>query len=87
MEHLFTFWNDRPCNIQHSIKKIGTKEYFDEVETLRNIKRNPIFKDLPTLMLGKAREFLKLGVVLVPMQLIFVVLGLIILVLILQIIQ
>ena len=26
------FWNSRPCNIRHSNKKIGTKEYFDEVE-------------------------------------------------------
>ena len=26
------FWNDRPCNVQHSIKPKGTKEYFDEVE-------------------------------------------------------
>ena len=25
------FWNDRPCNIGHSKKDIGTKEYFDEV--------------------------------------------------------
>lgn len=27
------FWNTRPCNIMHSNKLIGTKEYFDEVET------------------------------------------------------
>ena len=26
------FWNNRPCNIRHSNKPIGTKEYFDEVE-------------------------------------------------------
>ena len=26
------FWNSRPCNIRHSNKEIGTKEYFDEVE-------------------------------------------------------
>lgn len=26
------FWDDRPCNIRHSPKPIGTKEYFDEVE-------------------------------------------------------
>ena len=26
------YWNDRPCNIKHSKKSIGTKEYFDEVE-------------------------------------------------------
>lgn len=26
------YWNDRPCNIRHSTKEVGTKEYFDEVE-------------------------------------------------------
>ena len=26
------FWDSRPCNIRHSNKEIGTKQYFDEVE-------------------------------------------------------
>lgn len=26
------FWNGRPCNIRHSPKPVGTREYFDEVE-------------------------------------------------------
>jgi ubiquinone/menaquinone biosynthesis C-methylase UbiE len=26
------FWDQRPCNIRHSAKTIGSKEYFDEVE-------------------------------------------------------
>ncbi len=26
------YWNKRPCNIRHSDKKIGTRDYFDEVE-------------------------------------------------------
>lgn len=26
------YWNDRPCNIRHSPKEIGSKEYFDEIE-------------------------------------------------------
>lgn len=29
------YWNKRPCNIRHSQKIVGTKEYFDEVETRR----------------------------------------------------
>lgn len=29
------FWNRRPCNIRHSTKPIGTREYFDEVERRR----------------------------------------------------
>lgn len=26
------YWDDRPCNVRHSDKPQGTKEYFDEVE-------------------------------------------------------
>jgi len=26
------FWNARPCNVRHSDKPLGTREYFDEVE-------------------------------------------------------
>jgi len=26
------FWDERPCNLRHSQKPVGTKEYFDEVE-------------------------------------------------------
>ncbi len=26
------YWNARPCNIRHSDKEIGSKEYFDDVE-------------------------------------------------------
>jgi 2-polyprenyl-3-methyl-5-hydroxy-6-metoxy-1,4-benzoquinol methylase len=32
IEEVKNFWNKRPCNIRHSTKPIGTKEYFDEVE-------------------------------------------------------
>ena len=27
------YWNARPCNIRHSTKPVGTREYFDEVES------------------------------------------------------
>jgi ubiquinone/menaquinone biosynthesis C-methylase UbiE len=26
------FWDERPCNIRHSPRPVGTREYFDEVE-------------------------------------------------------
>jgi SAM-dependent methyltransferase len=32
IEDVKKFWNDRPCNVRHSSKEIGTKEYFNEVE-------------------------------------------------------
>ena len=31
IEDVKQFWNDRPCNVRHSEKDIGTKEYFKEV--------------------------------------------------------
>jgi len=32
LEQVRQFWDKRPCNIKHSPKPFGTKEYFDEVE-------------------------------------------------------
>jgi len=32
VETVRNYWNARPCNIRHSPKVVGTKEYFDEVE-------------------------------------------------------
>ena len=32
IETVKKYWNNRPCNIKHSTKTLGTKEYFDEVE-------------------------------------------------------
>jgi 2-polyprenyl-3-methyl-5-hydroxy-6-metoxy-1,4-benzoquinol methylase len=32
IEKVKKFWDSRPCNIKHSKKEIGSKEYFDEVE-------------------------------------------------------
>jgi SAM-dependent methyltransferase len=30
------YWDRRPCNIRHSPKPVGTKEYFDEVEARKS---------------------------------------------------
>jgi SAM-dependent methyltransferase len=32
IERVREFWDRRPCNIRHSPKPVGTREYFDEVE-------------------------------------------------------
>jgi len=32
IDKIEAFWDHRPCNIRHSKKEIGTREYFDEVE-------------------------------------------------------
>ena len=32
VEQVRSYWDQRPCNIRHSPKPVGTREYFDEVE-------------------------------------------------------
>jgi ubiquinone/menaquinone biosynthesis C-methylase UbiE len=32
VEDVQAYWNRRPCNIRHSPKPVGSREYFDEVE-------------------------------------------------------
>ena len=33
IEQVRNYWDRRPCNIRHSPRPVGTREYFDEVET------------------------------------------------------
>ena len=37
LNEVYNFWNARPCNIRHSNKEIGTKEYFEEVSKRKYI--------------------------------------------------
>lgn len=37
-----TFWDDRPCNIRHSNKAVGSKEYFAEVTRRKYFAENHI---------------------------------------------
>jgi SAM-dependent methyltransferase len=32
IEQVRSYWDGRPCNIRHSPRSVGTREYFDEVE-------------------------------------------------------
>src|SRR5579863_4735656 len=32
VEQVRSYWDQRPCNIRHSPKPVGSREYFDEVE-------------------------------------------------------
>jgi SAM-dependent methyltransferase len=32
IDDVLSYWNRRPCNIRHSTREVGTREYFDEVE-------------------------------------------------------
>ncbi|MBP7074080.1 MAG: class I SAM-dependent methyltransferase [Rhabdochlamydiaceae bacterium] len=52
------YWNARPCNIKHSTKPQGTKEYFDEVEK-RKFYVEPhlvTFADFPSVKNKKVME-------------------------------
>ena len=54
------YWDDRPCNIRHSSKEIGTIEYFDEVEKKRYTAEPhiPAFADFPR---WKGKKVLEIG--------------------------
>jgi SAM-dependent methyltransferase len=54
------FWNGRPCNIRHSPKPIGTREYFDEVEARKYFVEYhiPAFADFPR---WKGQRVLEIG--------------------------
>lgn len=54
------FWNTRPCNIRHSSKTVGTKEYFDEVEAKKYRAEPHIIKfaDFPS---WKDKNVLEIG--------------------------
>ena len=51
IEDVKKYWNDRPCNVRHSQKDIGTKEYFDEVERKRYTAEPhiPLFADFESI--------------------------------------
>lgn len=35
VEDVRAYWNARPCNIRHSNREVGSREYFDEVEACK----------------------------------------------------
>ena len=60
IEDVKVYWDDRPCNVKHSKKEIGTKEYFDEVERKRYTAEPhiPLFADFPR---WRAKKVLEIG--------------------------
>jgi 2-polyprenyl-3-methyl-5-hydroxy-6-metoxy-1,4-benzoquinol methylase len=49
IEQVRDYWNRRPCNIRHSTKPLGSREYFDEVEARKYLVEPhiPGFADFP----------------------------------------
>lgn len=60
IEIVKNYWNKRPCNIRHSTKEVGTREYFDEVEQRKYTVEPhiPTFADFP---LWSGKKVLEIG--------------------------
>jgi SAM-dependent methyltransferase len=57
---VYNFWNSRPCNIRHSDKEIGTKEYFLEVSK-KKYKVEPHILDFAQFEKWKGKDVLEVG--------------------------
>src|SRR6201982_2299706 len=60
VEQVRSYWDQRPCNIRHSPKPVGTREYFDEVEKRKYFVEShiPAFADFPR---WKGKKVLEIG--------------------------
>jgi 2-polyprenyl-3-methyl-5-hydroxy-6-metoxy-1,4-benzoquinol methylase len=54
------FWDSRPCNVKHSDKQIGTKEYFDEVEE-KKLTAEPHIRGFSDFEQWRGRKVLEIG--------------------------
>lgn len=54
------YWDRRPCNIRHSTKPIGTREYFDEVEA-RKYKVEPHIPGFAEFKKWSGKRVLEIG--------------------------
>ena len=60
IEDVYKFWNERPCNIRHSNKEIGTREYFEEV-TKRKYLVEPHILEFAEFEKYKNKRVLEVG--------------------------
>lgn len=60
IDHVKTYWNNRPCNLRHSKKDPGTKEYYEEIESRKFFVEPHILKfaDFPS---AKGKKVLEIG--------------------------
>lgn len=57
---VMSFWDNRPCNIRHSKKEIGSVEYFNEVE-YRKYKVEPHIPHFAEFNSWKGKKVLEIG--------------------------
>ena len=60
IQDVINYWNTRPCNIKHSNKVIGSKEYFNEVSE-RKYKVEPHIIDFANFKKYNEKEVLEVG--------------------------
>jgi len=60
IEDVKQFWNERPCNIRHSNKEVGTPEYFDEVSK-KKFFVEPHIKDFTNFASWKNKKVIEIG--------------------------
>lgn len=60
IEQVRQFWDQRPCNIRHSPKPVGTREYFDEVEA-RKYLVEPHIPKFAQFERWKGKKVLEIG--------------------------
>jgi 2-polyprenyl-3-methyl-5-hydroxy-6-metoxy-1,4-benzoquinol methylase len=60
IEAVAEYWNGRPCNIRHSPRPVGTREYFDEVEA-RKYRVEPHIPAFADFARWKEKRVLEVG--------------------------
>ncbi|MDO8571671.1 MAG: methyltransferase domain-containing protein [bacterium] len=60
LENVEQYWNTRPCNIRHSDKEIGTREYFDAIEK-RKYFVEPHIPNFAEFSRWKGKRVLEIG--------------------------
>jgi len=60
IEEVVQFWDKRPCNLKHSSKEIGSKEYFKEVSERRYFVE-PHIKSFVNFPEWKGKKVLEIG--------------------------
>jgi 2-polyprenyl-3-methyl-5-hydroxy-6-metoxy-1,4-benzoquinol methylase len=60
IEKVKNYWNERPCNIRHSKKQVGTIEYFNDVET-RKYLVEPHIPKFAEFSKWKGKKVLEIG--------------------------
>jgi 2-polyprenyl-3-methyl-5-hydroxy-6-metoxy-1,4-benzoquinol methylase len=60
IESVRSYWNKRPCNIRHSPRDVGSREYFDEVEQ-RKYFVEPHIPDFAQFARWRGKRVLEIG--------------------------